>query len=675
MSDNIQSESEQVVIADTNISTSQEQGAFGKKTRKIYSFNNKDFYFLIFSTVSIFLCIRLGLLNGFNLGFSVTYSVLSLGALVYVCSRNAKNKLLYFVMLVLNLILTASFTLYDNNVLKFLIVLVVLFITGMVLNGLSGTSICDDGTFLKFADVFYVSGIEPFVNINKLFTSLITEFKNRNNKFVMIIPGILLAIPMLVVIIPLLSSADAAFNTIVEKVFSNVALLILSLVLTVVAVPVFSSYGFSLARGITRDKNKSLNSKPGKMSVVFLNTFLSIIGFIYVVFLVSQLAYISDTFAFLLPEGFSAAEFARSGFFQMSAITALNLIITFLVSVLEKPKANGRLPVSTKLILTFFTAFSLFLTVNSFIRMSMYIEMYGLTRLRVLTSVFMIMLCVIFIIVLIRIFFEKFRYINFILIICALTCVAVSVTNIDTYISKYNYLKYTEGEIGVDFEHYVSLGNAAVPELIKLSRSDDYITSRLAKNAIADIAEVEFGYNSADGFVNDKNLFEYNLEQNKAGKSLARFFEKHKKIDYLDWDFAEYKAKVSEYGADAFMPDFNKLDKNFSELTISYDDEYYYDENDDVIELVITYDNESAYKKAYNSLNLADKTKSAFEYDGTKFVLVASKEWDMPKETGFIACSDEDMTITYLWCRNAKLTYEDISDLEQFCIDKFDCVY
>ena len=184
----------------------------------------------------------MGLLNGFNLGFTITYSVISFGALLYVRSRNAKNKPLYSVMFALNLILTASFTLHDNSGLKFLIALVTLFITGMVLNGLSGTSLCDDGTFLKLADVFYVSAIEPFMNINKLFASLITEFKNRNNKFVMVIPGVLLAIPMLVVIIPLLSSADAAFNTIVEKVFSNVALLILSLVLAVVIVPVFSSY-------------------------------------------------------------------------------------------------------------------------------------------------------------------------------------------------------------------------------------------------------------------------------------------------------------------------------------------------------------------------------------------------------------------------------------------------
>ncbi len=645
-------------------------------TKKNYPFNNKDFYFLIFSTVATFLCIRLGLLNGFNIGFTITYSVLSLVTLIYVSSKNAKNKFLYSVMFVINLILTASFALHDNIGLKVLTVIVTLFLNAMVLNGLSGTSLCNDGTFLKIIDIFYVSVIEPFANIDKLIISIKSVFKNRNNKFVMVIPGILISIPVLIIVIPLLSSADAAFNTIVKKVFSNVALLIASLLITVLVIPFLSSYSFTLAGGITKDKNKNLNSKPGKVSAVFLNTFLSIIGFIYVVFLVSQLAYISDTFAFLLPEGFSAAEFARSGFFQMSAITALNLIITFLVSVIEKAKDNGRLPVSTKLILTFFTAFSLFLTVNSFIRMSMYINMYGLTQLRVLTSVFMIMLCVIFVIVLIRIFFERFKYINFILITCALTCVAVSVTNIDTHISKYNYLKYTQGEIGVDFEHYESLGTAAIPELIKLSRSDDYITSRLAKNAISDIARSKFNYIPADGFKYESNFFQFNTSKNKAAKALENFFKENKSIDYLDVDFTDYKVKVSEYGATGFMPDFNKLEKSFSELSVGFDDDYY-EENDDnnTIELVITYDNAVDYKNAFNNLKLKDKTKSSLEYNGYNFVLIDSDKIDMPKELGIIAYSPDEMTIVYLWYQNDKTTYEDISDLEQFCIDNFELMF
>ena len=53
-----------------------------KPPKKVYPFNNKDFYFLIFSTVATFLCIRLGLLNGFNMGFTITYAVHSLVSLI-----------------------------------------------------------------------------------------------------------------------------------------------------------------------------------------------------------------------------------------------------------------------------------------------------------------------------------------------------------------------------------------------------------------------------------------------------------------------------------------------------------------------------------------------------------------------------------------------------------------
>ena len=74
------------------------------------------------------------------------------------------------------------------------------------------------------------------------------------------------------------------------------------------------------------------------------------------------------------------------------------------------------------------------------------------------------------IVVLVRIFNAKFKYINFILLICAATFVFVSVSDIDRNISKYNYNKYIAGEIEVDFEHYISLGNAAVPELAKLTK-------------------------------------------------------------------------------------------------------------------------------------------------------------------------------------------------------------
>ena len=640
------------------------------KVKKQYEFNNKDFAFLIFNVIATYLFLRLGVLGAFNVGFTVTYVLMHLGYFIYSFKRATEHKFLYFVTLGIEIVLCTSFFLHDNGLIKFVTVIALTFLSAFTLNGISSSYISTDGTFIKVLDVLFVFCIEPFINIVKLVRAFFTALKTKNNKILLVLLGVLVSVPFLFLVVPLLSSADAAFNSIIKRVFSDIAAMIFSIFLTVILLPMTTSYSFTTAKGITADKNISFNSKPGKIPAIFLNTILSVISFIYVVFLVSQLAYISDTFAFLLPADYTAAEFARSGFFQMSAITALNLFLTFLVSVIEKPKANGRLPLSTKLILTFFTAFSLFLTVNSFIRMSMYIDMYGLTQLRVLTRVFMIMLCVIFVIVLIRIFFERFKYFNWILITCALTCVLISVTNVDTHISKYNYLKYTQGEIGVDFEHFEDLGCAAVPELIKLANSDDYLDSRLAQNALKNIADREFSYDEDEGFKYEKKLTSYNVTKNRAGIALQSFFKEFKEIEAIDTDFSDYKKRVEEYGAGVFMPDFNTIDKSFSSLALNFDSDYDSDE-DEVIELTFIYDNLIDYNNAFNKLNLTERTKSTFEYEGYTFVLLDLESLDMPREIGLIAYSEEDMKISYLWYSNDETEYADISDLEEFCNEKF----
>lgn len=631
-----------------------------KPEKKIYPFNNKDFYFLIFAVVSVFAFVRLGVFEVFNLGLTITYTLLSLGIFIYVRSKEAKNKVFNSILFIMNIILSASFALHDNEFIKFLTVFVLFFTTVMSLNGFNGTSLCNDGTFVKMGEVMYIGVAEPFLNFPALFSSLKSVFKTKNNKFVMVIAGVLISVPVLLIVIPLLSSADMAFNTIVEKVFENTAMLILSLLVTIIILPFVTSYGFSLANGVVKDKNKSFNAKEGKVSPVFLNTFLCIIGFIYIVFLVSQLAYISDAFSFLLPEGFSAAEFARSGFFQMGAIAFINLVITFLVSALEKPKDNGKLPISTKLILTFFTLFSIFLTVNAFIRMSMYIEIYGLTQLRVLTSIFMVMLCVIFVIILIRIFNEKFKYINLVLFVCAVTFIFVSVGNIDAVISKYNYQKYIEGEIELDFEHYETLGNSAVPELIKIAESDNSKLNRyLAQDTLANILYNEFdedlrydtdSESEAELFKYDSNVFGYNISRYKGGKALEKYFEtafdNGSSIPTVDYEMYEYTAKVAEIGATGFMPDFSDPLDDVGSANFEYD--VYDDVNTNTVELSLFYD-EVDYKTAVGKINsrfVFGKEESAGDYT---FKMV--KDTGVENCVGFIGFCEKEGTITYFWAK------------------------
>lgn len=627
--------------------------------RPVYEMKNKDIYALFFLSVFTYLFIRLGVLNGFNLGFSITYVCLSIVLMIYILSKDCKNKLMTVFTFLLSITLAISFSLHNNPGIKFGSVVVMWFITAFSLNSAGGTSLCNDGTYFKIFDVFFVSVIQPFCNLPKLFSAVKNSFKGKNNKFGMVVLGILVALPVMLVIIPLLSSADAAFGTIVKKVFSDVALLVVSLVLTIVALPLIGSYGFSLSHGITKENGRVLNAKPGKVSPVFLNTFLCIVGFVYLVFLFSQLAYISDTFSFLLPKEFSMAEFARSGFFQMAAIAVINLVITFVVSVIEKVKDNGRLPVSTKILLTFFSLFSIFLIVNAFIRMSMYIEMYGLTQKRVITSVFMVMLCIIFLIVLIRIFFEKFKYINFIIIVCSLTLVFLSVSDIDSNISKYNYNKYVAGEIAVDFEHYISLGYAAVPELEKLTEDDGLLTRELARYALETIGSD----------VNEGSFFAKNLVKNKAVKILNKYADENSEYSYLDEDLYEYNQKVAEYNATDFMPDLEEIYIDTLTAEFEIDAMFYEEDPQKTLELTLTYG--EGFAKTLEELKSKYTIKEVYKKDTVTYYIVTSSAINSPEEFAAIAVSEENKAISYMWLYEKGCVKREIDDYKMFIEQNF----
>lgn len=628
--------------------------------KPVYQIKNKDLYALIFISVFTYLFIRLGVLNGFNIGASITLVLLSLTLMIYVLSKDCKNKLITVLMYLISMVLAVSFSLHDNGGIKFLTAIVLWFITVLSLNTANGTSLCNDGTYFKILDVFYVGAIEPICNIPKLFSAVKGSFKDRNNKFGMVVLGILVSLPVMFVVIPLLSSADAAFSSIVKKVFSDVFLLIVSLILTCLVLPFITSYGYSLSNGIVKEKNKRLNAKQGKASPIFLNTFLCIVGFVYLVFLFSQLAYISDTFAFLLPEEFSAAEFARSGFFQMAAIAFINLLITFVASAIEKAKDNGKLPLSTKLLLTFFSLFSIFLIVNAFIRMSMYIEMYGLTQKRVITSVFMVMLCVIFVVVLIKIFVEKFKYINFIFVICALTLVFLSVSNIDRNISKYNYNKYVSGEIEVDFEHYISLGYAAVPELNKLTKDDGLLTRELAHQALEQI-----NFNDED-----TSFFEQNLVVYKSSKILKSHFDKNAEIEYIDDSLFEYNQKVIEYNGTGFMPDLEKNPIDLSQADFEVNGMFYEEDPQKTLELTLVYD-VATFNKTLGEIKSNYTLKEAYAEGDYTFYIVKSDEISEPDEFAVIAVSEKNRTISYLWLYEKGIVKREIDDYKMFIEQNF----
>ena len=232
-----------------------------------------------------------------------------------------------------------------------------------------------------FLDVWHALVILPFSNflcqIRVLLQSLF--YKSQKKTGIMILLGIGISLPVLVIILPVLSQADAGFSRMLTRVFERVFVfeggLFLQLCIEIPVVVILSSlmfgtvYGGIYQRNIEKDICKEYKEISGEgfhiIPDVAIYTFAGIIGFTYLLFIAFQAKYLFSACGGILPESFTYAEYARQGFFELCGITAFNVAF------------------STVTILLLITAMS---------KMGMYITAYGFTIKRIQASVFMIWL-------------------------------------------------------------------------------------------------------------------------------------------------------------------------------------------------------------------------------------------------------------------------------------------
>ncbi len=122
---------------------------------------------------------------------------------------------------------------------------------------------------------------------------------------------------------------------------------------------------------------------------------------LYVLYFFSQMGYFLGGFTGNLAEGFTYAEYARQGFFELCAICLIN---AFLIGILRfctrefMPEKNLPLKIYT----LFLSIASLVLAGTAMAKMMLYIGEYGMTPLRIYTTWFMLLLIIGFVLVLIR---------------------------------------------------------------------------------------------------------------------------------------------------------------------------------------------------------------------------------------------------------------------------------
>lgn len=370
--------------------------------------------------------------------------------------------------------------------------------------------------------------VVPFSNFSCCFEGIKRELaKNKHGKGLLSgLVGILIFLPVLAVVVNLLVDADAAFESLVGNLrFSFSSSMLEYVIQLVLGIPV-ACYLYGLVYGNRYDrhtKHVTLESVE-KNAIAFrfapkltIYSALTALNGIYIIFFLSQAAYLFSAFGNSIPEAMTYAEYARRGFFELCTVAGINMGVIAIAHLITNRKGKEieiqEIPKILKIETVAVCLFTMMLIATAVSKMGMYISYYGLTQLRVYTTWFMIILFIVFAIVALR-QFKKFNGSKIAIISFVLFFMLLCYGNVDGLIAKYNIDRYHEGTLQtVDVAALSELSDAAIPYMYELYQQteDEELKSNL-KSVILGVYDGGIMRDPYESTFRDFNLQEYKAD-------------------------------------------------------------------------------------------------------------------------------------------------------------------
>ncbi len=429
----------------------------------------------VFGLATVFLGLLLTnclLFGGLNLGAALCLGALLLAAVLYLRRQGCATGWYGWILLGLSFLILPGFVRSDDGCGKFVLLCFCVVAGNLGLTILAGKLRQDPGqigALWEVPRVFFGLGVRQIPSACRGVGTAVREGGTMTKNSSAVLVGLCLALPILAVMIPLLMRADAAFEGLLDllpefefyELFCT-ALFGIPLVLVLYTRTVAL---FRIQRQPAPEKNRK------GMSPLTVNTVLLAVDGLYLVYLMSQLAYFAGGFSGILPQGYSLAEYARRGFFEMAWLCAINLSVMILGGSMAEPR-QGKAPLSTRLCCLFLGLVTLFLVAAAGAKMVLYIGSYGMTRLRVLTMVIMGFLGLTTAVLCVWLFRPKLPYMQVVLLAGLVLGIGVLWSDVDTVVANYNSESYLSGRLEtVDVSHLSGLGSGAIPALDRLAQN------------------------------------------------------------------------------------------------------------------------------------------------------------------------------------------------------------
>ncbi|MFV0363018.1 MAG: DUF4173 domain-containing protein [Suipraeoptans sp.] len=230
--------------------------------------------------------------------------------------------------------------------------------------------------------------------VSRLFNKAITGERKHGKKIEQIVIGISLGFFILLIAIPILMSAEESFSNfvwtfgghlikIMEMLFDNIDFRFICMILV-------ASYLYGLLYGANVSKTPLAIHREPKYTLAAVTcqvVVCSLYALFFVVKFVDVLQKVNAS-----EGGLVYSEYAREGFFELCFIAFLNVLIYYLIRYMSEWK-NKKI----KVLSTVLSVETLAFIILAFYKMNMYITAYGYTFKRIITSWFMVVLFVGFI--------------------------------------------------------------------------------------------------------------------------------------------------------------------------------------------------------------------------------------------------------------------------------------
>jgi len=462
------------------------------KNNSYFTMKKSDYLYSLFSAIICIFFVIFSLWGSFKIGFSATYIMLFSLLTVFLYDKKTKPSIFSLICGVLSLILSLVFGYTANYGIKYFSSILIVISGGVWFLSLSG-KFSEQNEVDIVTKVFTRLFGKTFGAMGKTMGSLFNNENNKIKKLLKALIGVACAIPLILIILPLLSSADMAFEGIIEKIGGVFFKRMLQIIIGLIIAPFIISYGISLKKD---DEKEPVKKELKTIENAYLASFLSVLSVVYIVYLFSQLAYFFDAFKGILPGEFTLAEYARRGFFEMCVIAGINFAVAF-IALLLSYKKDGKPSKIVSVLCTFISLFTIILISTALAKMILYIKNYGMTVLRITTSGFMLFLFVVFIALILRCFCKKTKVVRVALISAMLILMLLGFLNVEGTVAKYNVNAYMKGNLKtIDINMIEDLGLEGVPALYYITENvNDYNYQKKAREALR---KINLYYNTSD---------------------------------------------------------------------------------------------------------------------------------------------------------------------------------